>query len=1262
MLIIEQMSTQKSKIDDTYLKNNINESNENYNNQDCISSALDKTVTSHISDCDNTLVSQKESKISHMQVSSKIRNLINANSNTNDIINNDAIKKDKALNQNFDSTLNYETCSDEIMDKKKSSHENDYSNKINSEIQELKFLNLNTQNIFSEISSKIYIDSNDQLKKYVYDNNMNCRSNNNRAVYSSFNNHYHEKTINTATKSLKEEIADTVKNLTNKLDEFKYDNKYIEHRHKQDILKEKEFELAITNKNCNRNDNPNSDKDILYPKSEVELNNYDTNDIQSIQERSDNQIEENIKEEPEGDNIVAENGKKDNHHYDVNNSNSEMQQNNFMHYKKSGQTKEKNLISNPYDKFLEDTLEQSLNFNAFNSNKNISNPGDGNNSKKPSKLNKRDETQNMLLNHMKNLIHNIKDEMAELKDIKIEKKKMVLNKLEDNKATILSNNSSNKDNFSKKNLIFLSEKMDPKEVSNREINNKLATESNSENSAIANPNDSASEANQGKYVLNNTKENFMKNNMLNNNHHQIIDKSLCDKNEICKFFETKRSWKQNKNESILHSLKKERDKENSIYDNLINIDTNKGTKSTFSNHNFPSLNIRSPDKNNAEHADNMSSLDNPYQNRISYKDFGYKNEPNLIAKHESKNNKNDNSQYGQKKQMEYSNNEEDFNHENIEELENNQNDSDNLSENELSSIHQSIKAEINSQNILNNFKDYYADNQIKDDYHSKNFIKNSADDFNKNNKTQEKKLKNISDNDLLNGQKDNQNFNSDKQHLILDNLNKARNNNSNKNINYISDAVRNENPTFEIEIKKPLVTNRLHFSDEEFENLNPNKATVDENEFEEINIGNNKKDMLLNLDYKEFYSNENNNSNNNCKNYKSESSNREPKNEITNGYRKKNSIANSEYNKMPEADLYRNNIVEENFQDIFPEKNLSIKENQNHYQTGLAIKNNFIQKAEPNGSKHQKEKSSKNNILFENAEDIILGNLESPNNFNNIFNKDKNNSPTSGSSENNISNFKNKNDIQDAYENKINRFNLDYNIIGTNLGNDNLKIIEYENLHLDNKVLKYQQGEDSNDLIKYKNKILEFGNYENEEQKYLILIFYYYLSFYLLAKNNICRKDKLKILELRRQKKLREINERRKSQSKSNPKYNKAKYKPNYEEDNDQAKDISQQEELIYQDLYVNEGGNKLEECTNNSNIDNKAVSINKKVTENNKNINNKPSKNSLKNYLSEKNLKAQKNKINDDLSFKQNLKEDLKNINKNINYVSTLFITSCLF
>jgi hypothetical protein len=135
------------------------------------------------------------------------------------------------------------------------------------------------------------------------------------------------------------------------------------------------------------------------------------------------------------------------------------------------------------------------------------------------------------------------------------------------------------------------------------------------------------------------------------------------------------------------------------------------------------------------------------------------------------------------------------------------------------------------------------------------------------------------------------------------------------------------------------------------------------------------------------------------------------------------------------------------------------------------------------------------NVLSEKNQNIE--NYESNkiiNNYNNLNKKGNNNNNNISDEEDNNHNnndYKDKrkidfeiydnNDIKDENENIVNRFNLDYDIIGNNIGN-NQKIIEYKNLKLNNQEKRYQEGDDSNDLTKFKNKVIEFGNYKNEDE------------------------------------------------------------------------------------------------------------------------------------------------------------------------------------
>ena len=261
------------------------------------------------------------------------------------------------------------------------------------------------------------------------------------------------------------------------------------------------------------------------------------------------------------------------------------------------------------------------------------------------------------------------------------------------------------------------------------------------------------------------------------------------------------------------------------------------------------------------------------------------------------------------------------------------------------------------------------------------------------------------------------------------------------------------------------------------------------------NIEKNKENKFENLE-------ENNIKNHNSKFYK----NNEEINEI-----KKNSYISKTSQKSD------NNIQDNNYDNICNDKNLDLNrlnldENENNKNnSSFSNSNNNFRKI-PKKSKDKinysdEEKEVNNDISNQNIDDInlnkeILYNLdykefekeiqpESEENINIHDNDDEEEriKPKDLSvikvimSDRNINEFNNFNNNQNFNKKEEkNKFNLDYDIVGCDIGND-LKSVEYKNIELDNKDIKYQPEEDSNDLGKYKNKVIEFGNYHNEEDQ-----------------------------------------------------------------------------------------------------------------------------------------------------------------------------------
>jgi len=1045
------MSLQKSKINDTYINNPYYENNTNNN----------------FSNLDNTDINPPTDKT---YVSNTIQNSNYIHEDTNA----------ENLNKNniyTDSTLKYES---DIEDIKEKNYNEQFKENLNEKEKETLEINKNTQsNYHTDLNQFIYENSNNNnlkkslersnkykgvnkeetnLENIFYKNNQKENLNDyNNYKMQSYGNYYDKQDVDLANHNKKmkqtEEMIDGLLNEPkDKLKDFIYDNKYM------DDIPYISYKKSIDNKPFNSN----NVKDMLV------INKNYSDKLGKVEEKSNSIINlDSINEKL----IIKEN-------------NNEINDKKFTNYVISNKDINiQNMKLNPYCKFLEDTLEQSMNFNCFNNNKK--------NSQDRTIKNKRDETQQKLLNNMKNIIYDINDRKKETINLKTEKKKTIINNLEN----ITSNN----------NISYRNRDTEP-DLIKKDSNNQNQTEktymiNNRKNSEENNHYNNTS---KGKisYMINNTKDNFF--NANNNNLHQ--DKSLYDKNEISKFFETKKSWRQNKNEILLNTLQREKEKEENIF-------FNRSTKNNF--YDFEKKNV-----NNVN-----SSLNTKFNNNIindsceENENISINSNENIKEKIKKEDNEiiqtqmhNDylinNRNYVVNNKKNESHNEEDYDEEEFtkenfdKDFKINQNEY--LSENELSSIHQSVKNE-DKNNILNDSikNNKNANNKNNEELIYKvsknNFFPNPAEINNLKNENPSK----INNNnnyyhDLVNNEKNmqskkpvNENIIGDSNINVINNdnssdsnypkkynnpyLNKHKNNNNDLHPNKV-DEIKNENDIDNQDNQDPIKMNKNGPNKEISSNIfNPiteeknfnnscdeviQYPLVSSNEdFYKINPDKNEKINTFNLDFKEFDA---------------------PQGDNMIDIREKN--LNHDYDEENQnKKIIRNKQLNKNNSKKDSEEKHNINNNINKNKA-LILDNDNYQKSFGNvlSEKNQNIENYESNKIINNYNNL---NKKGNNNNNNISDEEDNNHNNNDYKDKRKIDFEiyDNNDIKDENENIVNRFNLDYDIIGNNIGN-NQKIIEYKNLKLNNQEKRYQEGDDSNDLTKFKNKVIEFGNYKNEDE------------------------------------------------------------------------------------------------------------------------------------------------------------------------------------
>jgi len=1033
------MTTQKSKIDDTYLKvnketNKICHKNNSLLDKTDINPITDKTYVSntvqnsilhniHFEGENQTFRDEKENEknfnFNIFNNNNLEENIVNLNDNINNNIHIKIEKQNSNKFNNTDSTFIYD---------------NNYNNK-NNKINE-KEINTNLK-IMNNTEDTLKTDSyeNDiELEEFIYENKNHINKlekSNNYSNYKLVNDKSVPKIENYVYNYKPEDIYETDKKLLNTGQKYK-------------ILKINKIEEDITN-----------DKyiDELINKEDLKLKNYiyknNYNISKNCPKSALNEIRSNQIEN------ICENTNKEKTNYFLKNeipNKIDSKENEFKNYDLSKLGKNsKSIMLNPYSKFLEDTLEKNMNFNEFDSRQYNEAPK------------KRDETQQMLLNNMKNIINDIQDRKKDKTSKKTEKKQMIINNLENR----LKKNSKN--NIEGKNINYFDPKINYNIINNNNfeknsdnlqtyINYSSNRSENYENRFIeakTNENISNTSLNKISYVINNTKEKFSDLNNFQSKNQIFNDKDFNYKNEINKIFKSNNNTRQNKNDILQNSINKDNEQYDDLFSNeKINNDFFSYPKSPLINK-FHDNVIKDSFQNQENEKDNTNSCSNSEIIQDDYYEENNFPKKNCIdIQNLSKKKKKFDSHIKNPELYD----EEEFINDNIDKI--NLDIQDNLSDNELSSIHQSLKEEDKKLNIFNpNIEN--EKNLVNTEFNLNKCltIKNSDfKEFNKGNKNNfkenEKNVSKFSVSKMCNDNK----INKINEKFILNDDSNSNNRNLKSNPGIINPQFKND-----VLLDKGILNNKYN----KFENL-PEELKIRENIVKidfDVTPQNNLKESEIDFKAKNMFNHQ-------------------------------LSSSNEDYYKIDSYEKFKNNnfLLEK---DKGNNENLPIL-NLDYKEFDTSPDNYLIDNCNENNNK----KSNMKNKNYDNSSKIydklrknrqenlnMIDNIEKTQNYeyennNKYFINNENKFDSIEKNNNEINDFQmdaKDNDINDENENKINRFSLDYDIIGSDIGKDK-KYIQYDNLELRNKEKKYQEGEDSNDLSKYKNQVIEFLNYNNEEE------------------------------------------------------------------------------------------------------------------------------------------------------------------------------------